>query len=265
MWYGHVPSVKDLRVFRSTCYALIPKVHRNKLGARSRKCIFLGYSNTSKAYRLYDEVNKKFVVSRDLIFLESSKSDNVVERQLDRLDRFAKMKSFQEFENQIPHLEGGIPIVDQHVESSSEEDSPPSETPTTDDALSDVWHDKCNPLTTPMEQNLKLTSIEGKEFEDATNYRQLVGSLNYLTTTRLDISFVVGILSRFMQKACEGHWFAAKRVLRYLKGTQDFGIKYTQVDDFSLVGYSDSDFDGDKESGVSTSGYAMSLGSRAVS
>eukprot|EP00253_Pinus_taeda_P030721 PITA_30721 len=51
-----------------------------------------------------------------------------------------------------------------------------------------------------MEQNLNLTSVEGKEFEDATKYRQLVGSLNYLTTTRPDISFVVGILSRFMQK-----------------------------------------------------------------
>eukprot|EP00253_Pinus_taeda_P012520 PITA_12520 len=97
---------------------------------------------------------------------------------------------------------------------------------------------ECNPLTTPMEQNLKLTSIEGNEFEEAT---------------------------KFMQKPCEGHWSAAKRVLKYLKGTQDFGIKYTQVDDFSLIGYSDSDFDGDKETGVSTSGYAMSLGSGAVS
>eukprot|EP00253_Pinus_taeda_P015627 PITA_15627 len=84
---------------------------------------------------------------------------------------------------------------------------------------------ECNPLTTPMEQNLKLTSIEGKGFEDGTKYRQLVGSLNYLTTTRLDISFVVGILFR----------------------------------------YSNSDFDGEKEIGVSTSGYAMSLGSGAVS
>eukprot|EP00253_Pinus_taeda_P025091 PITA_25091 len=93
---------------------------------------------------------------------------------------------------------------------------------------------KCNPLTSPMEQNLKLISIEGKEFE-------------------------------FMQKPCEGHCSTAKRVLRYLKGNQDFGIKYTQVDDFSLIGYSDSDFDGDKETRVSTSGYAMSLGSRVVS
>eukprot|EP00253_Pinus_taeda_P019082 PITA_19082 len=85
---------------------------------------------------------------------------------------------------------------------------------------------ECNSLTTPMEQNLKLTSIEGKEFEDAIKYRQLVGILNYLTTTRPDISFVVGILSRFMQKPY---------------------------------------FDGDKETGVSTLGYAISLGSGAVS
>eukprot|EP00253_Pinus_taeda_P032392 PITA_32392 len=124
---------------------------------------------------------------------------------------------------------------------------------------------ECNPLITPMEQNLKLTSIEGKEFEDATRYIQLVGSVNYMTTTRPDISFAVGILSRFMQKPCEGHLSIAKGVLKYLKGTQDFGLKYTQVGDFNLIGYSDSNFDGGKETGVSTSGYAMSLGSGAVS
>eukprot|EP00253_Pinus_taeda_P002966 PITA_02966 len=77
--------------------------------------------------------------------------------------------------------------------------------------------------------------------------------------------YIGDLLNRFMQKPCEGHWSAAKRVLRYLKGTQDFGIKYTQVDDFSLIGYSDSDFDGDKETRVSTTGYAMSLGSGVVS
>ena len=93
MWHGHIPSVKHFRVFGSTYYALIPKVQRNKLGARSQKCIFLGYSNTSKGYRLYNEVNKKFVVARDLIFLESSKTDNVVEWQLDHLDRFTHAKS----------------------------------------------------------------------------------------------------------------------------------------------------------------------------
>ena len=112
---------------------------------------------------------------------------------------------------------------------------------------------------------MKLTSSEGKEFEDATKYRQLVGRLIYLTTTRPDISYVVGILSRFMHKPCEGHWSAVKRVLRYLKGTQGIEIKYSKVDDFKLIGYLDSNFDGDKETIVSTFGYIMSLGSEAVS
>jgi len=73
-----------------------------------------------------------------------------------------------------------------------------------------------------------------------------VGSLIYLTTTRLAISFAVGILSRFMKKPCEVHWCVSKRVLRYLKGTQDFGLNYFKVEDFKLVGHTYSYFDGDK-------------------
>ena len=68
-----------------------------------------------------------------------------------------------------------------------------------------------------------------------------------------------------MQKPCEEHWSATKRVLKYLKGTQYFGLKYTQVGNFSLIGYSDSDFDGDKEIWVSTLGYVMILGSGVAS
>jgi hypothetical protein len=122
----------------------------------------------------------------------------------------------------------------------------------------------CNPVSTPMEKNLKHTSNEGSAFEDLTKYIHLVGSLIYLTTTRPDINFVVGILSRFMHQPCEGHWTTTKQVLKYLKGTQSYGIKYSKVSYFHLIGYSDSDFDGDKEHGVSTSGYLMNLGSTAI-
>jgi len=76
---------------------------------------------------------------------------------------------------------------------------------------------------------LKLTSEEGKSFEDLTMYRQLVRSLIYLSITRPDITFVVGILSRFMHHLCEGYWVAAKRVPKYLNGTKTYGIKYTKV------------------------------------
>eukprot|EP00253_Pinus_taeda_P009498 PITA_09498 len=115
------------------------------------------------------------------------------------------------------------------------------------DLLNRFGMTECNPLTTPMEQNLKLASIEGKEFDYPPE--KVVSSLLRCATFQLMV----------MQKPCEGHWSAAKRVLRYLKGTQDLGIKYTQVDDFNLIGYSDSDFDGDKETGVSTSGMLLVL------
>jgi hypothetical protein len=117
MWYGSIPSVRHLRVFGSICDALIPKEQRSKLEARSRKCIFLGYSITNKGYRLCDETNNKFILSIDVIFLESSKNDKTVEKQLDHLDRFTNVKTYHEFDDEIPHLEGGIPILDQSLES----------------------------------------------------------------------------------------------------------------------------------------------------
>jgi hypothetical protein len=92
-----------------------------------------------------------------------------------------------------------------------------------------------------------------------------VGSLIYLTTTRPDISFVIGILSRFMQNPCEVDWSIAKRVLKFLKGTQDFGLGYSKVDEFNLIVYYGSKFVGYKETRLSTSGYLMILGSTVFS
>ena len=68
-----------------------------------------------------------------------------------------------------------------------------------------------------------------------------------------------------MLKPCEGHWSDAKRVLKYLKGTQDFGLKYSKPKDFNLIGYFDSNVFGDKENRVLTTCYLMILGSSVVS
>ena len=61
-------------------------------------------NHTPKEYNLYVEVNKNFLISRDVIFLESSKIDNVVEWQLNHLDRFKHANYFQDFDNEIPHI-----------------------------------------------------------------------------------------------------------------------------------------------------------------
>ena len=87
----------------------------------------------------------------------------------------------------------------------------------------------CKPLSTPMEKNIKLTLDDSSALVDATLYRKLVGSLIYATTTHPDIAFSVGVLSRFMQQPRQAHWSAAKRILRYLKGTQHYGLKYSRT------------------------------------
>ena len=101
--------------------------------------------------------------------------------------------------------------------------------------------DHCKSSTISMQQNVKLSCDDGSKDVNGTVYRKMVGSLNYLTTTRPDISYFVSVLSQFMVKPHESHWNAAKAVLRYLKGTLDYGIKYTDAYDVELTGYSDFD------------------------
>ena len=104
--FVHLILFRNIKVFGSTCYALIKKEQRKKLVARSRRFIFLRYSDACKEYHLYDEVNKKLVVSRDVIYLKTK-------RQLDRLEKFSHLKTYYEFDNEIPNLEGGMLVLDQ--------------------------------------------------------------------------------------------------------------------------------------------------------
>eukprot|EP00253_Pinus_taeda_P035347 PITA_35347 len=94
--------------------------------------------------------------------------------------------------------------------------------------------------------------------------KQLVGSLIYLTATRPDISFAVSYISRFMSAPKVDHWIAAKRVLRYVRGTSNYGLLYTRSSDPILSGYTDSDWTGSVDDRKSTAGYVFSLGSGAV-
>ncbi|KAH9291602.1 hypothetical protein KI387_043209 [Taxus chinensis] len=123
----------------------------------------------------------------------------------------------------------------------------------------------CTAVATPVALGEKLTKEDASSKVDATLYRSLVGSLMYLTTTRPDIMYVVSLISRFMQDPHESHWRAAKRILRYVSGTHNFGIHYSPTHKFELCGYTDSDWAGSVDDRKSTSGYIFSLGSGVVS
>jgi hypothetical protein len=125
--------------------------------------------------------------------------------------------------------------------------------------------DQCKSSTIPMQQNVKLPCDDGSKEVNGTIYRQMVGSLNYLTTTRPDISYSLSLLSWFIMKPHESHWNATKGVLRYLKGTLDYGIKYTDASDVELIGYSDSDWASNLDDRRSTTRYAFNIGSEVVS
>jgi len=125
--------------------------------------------------------------------------------------------------------------------------------------------EECKATSTPMNQKEKLCKDDGADKIDEGYFRSIIGCLMYLTTTRPNILFVVSLLSRFMHRASELHLIAAKRILRYVRGTVSYGVKYDKCQSFKLHGFSDSDWAGSIEDMKSTSGYCFNLGSGVFS
>jgi hypothetical protein len=123
----------------------------------------------------------------------------------------------------------------------------------------------CNPAETPIPLGTKLSKKDEGPTVDPTLYKILVGSLLYLTTTRPDIMYASSLVSRFMESPKDSHWKMVKRILRYVAGTLNFGLWYTQSDDNHLSGYTDSDFAGSLDDRKSTSGHAFHLGTNLIS
>ena len=86
--------------------------------------------------------------------------------------------------------------------------------------VKDLFHkagmDSCKPVNTPCKPHSQLLVNEGKPLSNATLYRSLVGSLQYLTFTQPDIAFVVNNVSQFMSPHTDVHFACVKRILRYL-------------------------------------------------
>ena len=123
-----------------------------------------------------------------------------------------------------------------------------------------------NAVANPMVPGCKLSKEgNGDSKVDATEYKRLVGSLLYLTATRPDIMYSVGMISRYMDQPTEMHLQSAKRILRYIRGTADLGISYKRGGEGSLIAFADSDYAGDVDDRRSTSGYVFMLGTGAVS
>ncbi|KAK9060122.1 hypothetical protein SSX86_020826 [Deinandra increscens subsp. villosa] len=120
------------------------------------------------------------------------------------------------------------------------------------------------PVHTPMASHENLTS-QGIVLEDPTEYRSLVGALQYLTITRPDISYSVNQVSQFLKAPTMENFQNVKRIIRYIKGTLDFGLTFSRPSSTTLVGYSDADWARCLETRRSTYGYSIFLGGNLVS
>ena len=120
------------------------------------------------------------------------------------------------------------------------------------------------PCSTPMDPNARLIK-EGELFDDPERYRRLVGKLNYLIVTHLDIAYSISVLSQYMSSPIVNHWAAVEHILCYLKEAPERGILYKKHGHTIIECFSDADWAGSKEDMRSTLGYCVFVGGNLVS
>ena len=128
---------------------------------------------------------------------------------------------------------------------------------------------ECKGIDTPMSTGSKLQKIVqgelGYYLEDPTHYRRIVRGMQYLILTRLEIAFAVNKLNQYVAAPTLQHLMACKRVLRYLKATQDYGLKFFREGSLTLTGFTDADWACDLDDRKSVGAYCIYLGNNLIS
>ena len=145
---------------------------------------------------------------------------------------------------EVLQYDGGIKLVQERYARKILEESCMSE---------------CNAVQAPMDSGLKLSIAKDEQPVDEKEYMRQIGCLRYLIHTRPDLSYDVGVLSRYMNEPKVSHAGALKKVLRYLKGTLSHGLTYKNESRRELVGYVDSGHNIDEDDRRSTTGHIFYL------
>jgi hypothetical protein len=117
---------------------------------------------------------------------------------------------------------------------------------------------------TPMRTNVKISSDLAGKSVDPSLYRSMIGSLMYLTASRIDIAFSMGVCAHFQANPKESHLTAVKRIIRYVNGTLLYGIWYSRETILVVAGYSVKDWAGNADDRKSTSGGCFYVGNNLV-
>ncbi|XP_055919019.1 uncharacterized protein LOC129951016 [Eupeodes corollae] len=124
-----------------------------------------------------------------------------------------------------------------------------------------------NTVSTPAD-TFAFEMVKDNKTSSSSNfpYHATVGSLMYLAVgTRPDISYALGVVSRYMENPMEVHIKALKCIIRYVKGTRNYGIAFNSNSLYTFESYSDADYAGDRNTRRSTSGYICFLGDGPIS
>ena len=135
------------------------------------------------------------------------------------------------------------------------------------DLLKRVGMQNCKPSPTPLSSSEKLSLHEGEplSLEDSTQYRSMIGALQYLTITRPDLCFAVNKVCQFLHAPTTLHWTAAKRILRYVKYTVNVGLTFSRSQSTLVSAFPDADWDGSIDDRRSTGGFAIFFGPNLIS
>ena len=184
-------------------------------------------------------VDDMLLAGNSLPFLEKIKAD--LGRQLEIVD-LGEAKMFVGIEIQRDRHAGTLKISQRRYIK---------------DILARFGMSDCKSCETPMSESLNLPKLAEPTI-DRTLYQQLIGSLMYaMISTRADIAYATGLLAQHAANPGDEHWNAAKRIMRYLKGSIDLGIVYRRTKGLDLKGYVDADYAGDKSSSRSTTRWAF--------
>jgi histone deacetylase 1/2 len=135
------------------------------------------------------------------------------------------------------------------------------------DLVAKVGMNGCKATPTPLSSTEQLSLYDGTPLgpEDSTQYRSIVGALQYLTLTRPDLAFSVNKVCQFLHAPTTDHWTAVKRILRYVFDTLKVGITFARSSSTFLSAFSDADWAGSLDDRRSTGGFAIFVGPNLVS
>lgn len=218
----------------------------------SDPCVYVRDGDPSNIIGLY--VDDQVVTGRSIQVIEKTKREIAMKYDIKDLGPSKKLLGWEIVRDRV----SGLLSI--------------SQTKLIEKALDRFGMASCNSSPTPLDPGLKLSQEHSPKTNDEkldmidVPYQALIGTLMYLMVgTRPDIAYAVGVLSQFMHNPGRAHWEAAKRVLRYLRGTKSMKITYMRSSGGAEVkGYSDSDWAGDITTRKSTSGYVFTMASGVI-